>query len=365
VISLKSNRLFSSLPEAEWQKLEQSAQVLSFPAGRHIFKEGDPGDGVYVVKSGRVQISGHVDSGERYVFSKFEAGDMFGEMAVLDNKPRSASATAETDTDLYFIGRDYVLSLLRHSPEFSSALIHDISHRLREFNQQYVRNVLRVERLSLVGRFASSIVHDLKNPLNVINMAADLACSPNSNEARRKMARERIQKQVERISFLVNDILEFTKGSNVAPELTFSDYGEFVRSTLDDWQEELVENQVALKFETEPPSVLVAFNANRLNRVFHNLIGNAIDEMPRGGTLKMRFFTEEKLVVTEIEDTGKGISPDILERLFQPFATHGKTKGTGLGLSICQRIIEEHGGHISAHNSVSGGAVFRFSLMRP
>ena len=337
---------------------------MTLSAGERIFQEGDPGDGVYVVKSGRVQISARVDSGERHVFSKFDPGDMFGEMAVLDNKPRSASANAETDVELYFIGRDYILKLLRDSPEFSSALIHDISHRLREFNAQYVRNILRVERLSLVGRFASSIVHDLKNPLNIINMAADLACSPNSSESRRKMARERIQKQVTRISFLVNDILEFTRGTNVAPELTVSDYGKFVRSTLEDWREELAENQVATEYQVEPPSVLVAFNQNRLTRIFHNLIGNAIDEMPRGGKLKFRFSTDDKFVVTEIEDTGKGISPDILGRLFQPFATHGKTKGTGLGLSICQRIIEEHGGQISAHNGPGGGAVFRFSLKR-
>ena len=74
------------------------------------------------------------------------------------------------------------------------------------------------------------------------------------------------------------------------------------------------------------------------------------------------FAVDGDAVATDIQDSGRGIAPEILDRLFEPFATHGKSKGTGLGLSICQRIIEEHGGRISAHNAPSGGAVFRFTL---
>jgi signal transduction histidine kinase len=354
--------VFSHLPESEWEKLQQAARQVKFAAGQQVFKEGDPGDGVYVVKSGEVQISALVESGERYVFSTVGPGEMFGEMAVLDDKSRSASASARTDAVLYFVGRDYILELLRNSPEFSTALIHDISHRFREFSQQHVRSVLQVERLSLIGRFASSIVHDLKNPLNIINMAAAIGCSENGTGPRRKMARERIFKEVERITIMVNDILEFTRGTRAASQLTPTDYSLFVESTLEDLREELAENRVRLELQSEPPKVDVPMNPKRLGRVFHNLIGNAVDEMPGGGAIKLRFSSEPNAVVTEIEDTGRGIAPEILGRLFEPFATHGKSKGTGLGLSICQRIIEEHGGRISAHNGPNGGAVFRFTL---
>jgi signal transduction histidine kinase len=108
--------------------------------------------------------------------------------------------------------------------------------------------------------------------------------------------------------------------------------------------------------------VTVALNPKRLHRVFYNLIGNAVDAMPPRGKIKLRFAREPDRVTTEIEDSGKGLAPEILGRLFEPFATHGKAKGTGLGLSICQWIVEEHGGTISAHNSPRGGAVFRFWL---
>ena len=359
---LDANKLFSRVPKAELAKLAEVAREVTVPAGEFVFKEGDPGDAVYVIKEGVVQISTQVEPAQRSVLSKFGPGEIFGELAALDDAARSASASAETDAVLYRIPREYIIELLGRSPEFTLALVRDISHRLRDFNRQYIRNVLEVERLSLVGRFASSIVHDLKSPLTVINIAADLGCSENQAPPRRKMARERIRNQVDRITFLINDILDFTRGPKGKPELAPSDYGEFVRGTVDEFHDELEANDIALQFENPPPSIELPINARRLNRVFHNLIGNAIDEMPHGGAITIRFSVNAGTVITEIQDSGRGIAPEILDRLFEPFATHGKTKGTGLGLSICQRIIEEHGGTISAHNGPAGGAVFRFAL---
>src|SRR5262249_11483293 len=150
--------------------------------------------------------------------------------------------------------------------------------------------------------------------------------------------------------------------ANLAPVLTPTDFAEFITSTLDDLRDELQENNVKLEMQSEPPKRKVAMNPKRLGRVFNNLIGNAVDEMPRGGAIKLRFTIEGGEIATEIEDTGRGIAPEILDRLFEAFATHGKSKGTGLGLSICQRIIEEHGGKISARNQPGGGAIFRFTL---
>ena len=94
----------------------------------------------------------------------------------------------------------------------------------------------------------------------------------------------------------------------------------------------------------------------------YNLISNAVDVMPRGGKIRLRFNETDKHIVAEIEDSGPGIAPDIADRLFEPFATFGKSHGTGLGLSISQRIVEEHRGKISARNGSAGGAVFSITL---
>lgn len=364
MVPLESSRLFSQLPAAELKQLRMVLRELPFPAGRGIFKEGDPGDGVYVVKSGEVHISAVIGTGERRVFSELAPGEFFGEMSVLDNQPRSACATAETDSVLYFVPREQMVELLTHSASLSMVLLQAVSRRLREFNQQYIREVLQAERLALIGRFASSIVHDLKNPLTIIGLAAEMACQDGASAEARQGSMDRINKQVDRITSMVNDILEYTRGSQGPVNLNPEDYGGYLSGIIEELQREVTNRGVTIRFENPPPTVKLALNPPRLNRVFYNLILNAVDEMPGGGTIAVRTQVNGREVLTEIADTGDGIAPEIIDRLFDAFASYGKTKGTGLGLSISQRIVQEHGGRIWAGNKAEGGAVFSFTLPR-
>src|ERR1041384_5115778 len=100
--------------------------------------------------------------------------------------------------------------------------------------------------------------------------------------------------------------------------------------------------------------------------LFFNLAHNAIEAMkPGGGKVTFRFTATDDAVVTEVEDSGKGIPPQIADRLFQPFATYGKKGGTGLGLSICQRIVQDHGGVINARNGNEHGRGAIFCITFP
>jgi len=364
MVTLESSKLFCNLTADELKTLRQVAQERSFSAGQHIFKEGESGDGVYSVKEGLVQITALVGPGVRRAFSQVGPGDIFGEMAVLENKPRSATVTAVKDTVVYFIPRDEMLSMLERSPALSLGLVREISNRLREFNGQYIREVLQSERLALVGRFARSIVHDVKNPLNIISLTAELAGRESASVDARQRAKTYIVKQVERISNMINEILEFTQGSQGAFVLGTTDYAAFVQQLIEDISAEVDLKSVTLEMENPPPSVKLLLNPQRLARVFYNLIGNATDAMPDGGKIILRFLVNEKEVVTEIEDTGPGIAPEIAESLFEAFVTFGKTRGTGLGLSISKKIIEDHHGQISARNEPGRGAVFSFTLPR-
>src|SRR5580698_1119750 len=229
MIALEACPLFQSLKAEELQALQRAAREKHFPAETEIFQEGTPGDGVYAVKDGQVRISGLVGPNVRHVFSRVNPGEVFGEMAVIENKPRSATATAARDTTVYFIPRDAMLRLVEGSPPLALGLLREISHRLREFNRQYIQEVLQTERLALVGRFARSIVHDLKNPLNIIGLSAEMAGSEKATAESRRLARDRISRQVDRISDLVNEILEFTQGSRDAFIPAATDYSVFVQ----------------------------------------------------------------------------------------------------------------------------------------
>jgi len=120
-----------------------------------------------------------------------------------------------------------------------------------------------------------------------------------------------------------------------------------------------------LEVEVPLPGVKLLLDPKRLRRVFYNLIHNATDAMTEGGKILLRVLVRDTEVVTEIEDSGPGIAPEMAGQLFQAFATHGKAHGTGLGLSICKRIVEDHQGWIATRPEPGRGAIFAFGLPRP
>lgn len=361
MVTLECSKPFRNLTPAELSSLRRIAQELPFSKGQEIFKEGAPGDGVYVLKQGRVEILTRAASGEQHVFASIAPGELFGEMAVLELKPRSATAIACEDSVAHFIPREELLNLIGQSPMLAMELLREISQRLREFNQRYVHDVIQAERLAVVGRFARSIVHDIKNPLNIISLTAEMSCMDRITPEARQKAAVTIRKQVERVSEMVGDILDFTQGPQSSVVLAEIDYAQFLRQTVDELRPEAELRRAVLEVSEFVP-VRVACDPRRLRRVFHNLVHNATDAMPDGGTIWLRAASDGNEVVTEIEDSGPGIAPEIAGRLFQAFATHGKAHGTGLGLSICKKIVEDHGGRIWTRSEPGKGAIFCIAL---
>jgi len=361
---LENSKLFASLPVEELKALKAAAREQRYVAGQEIFKAGDAGDGLFLVKEGLVEIGGAVAEEQRHIFSQIGPGEIFGEMAVIEEKPRSASAVAREETTAYFIPRDKLRGLIEHSPGLALALLQEISGRLREFNQQYLREVLQAERLAVVGRFARSIIHDLKNPLNIIGITSEMASMEGAPPEMRRQAQKRISEQVERISDMISEILEFTQGPQISFVLTLMDYSTLMSQLIEEARKDVSARAVGIGFENEPPQISLLVNPKRLRRVFFNVIHNSVEAMPDGGHIMLRFETKPNEVVTEIEDTGPGIAPEMAGRLFEPFATYGKAHGTGLGLSICRRILEEHHGWIDTRTDPSKGAIFAIGLPR-
>jgi two-component system, NtrC family, sensor histidine kinase HydH len=164
------------------------------------------------------------------------------------------------------------------------------------------------------------------------------------------------------LSNMLNEILEFTRGPQNSIVLAKTNFAHFVEVVFEELRPEVSERNVELILDGPTPDIDLLFDPQRLTRVFFNLVHNAVDAMPDGGKIFIRFKINGEEVLTEIEDTGKGFAPEIVDRLFTAFATHGKANGTGLGLSICKKIITDHKGHIEAHNYPNRGAVFTFGL---
>lgn len=362
MVQIERCKLFATFSPSELEVLLNSARLINVAAGSIIFNEGDAGDGMYLIKSGKVQIFSRVREEQEKVFATFGEGEIFGEMAIIENEPRSATAKAVEDTELYFIPCEAIVNVLERSPKISLYFLKDISRRLREFDKHYIREVIQAERLAIVGRFARSIVHDLKNPLNIIGIAADMSAMENATKESRAEARTRIRRQIERISNMVNELLDFTQGTHTSFILSLMNYSDYIIPLIEELKGEVSLKKVELILQNQPPSVSVPIDPKRLSRVFYNLIHNATEAMPNGGKIFVRFSLDADKVVTEIQDTGHGLHPETVAHLFEPFFTYGKSHGTGLGLAICKKIIDEHNGNIQARNAPEGGAVFSFTL---
>ena len=311
-----------------------------------------------------MEISALIGPRERRVFAVFGAGDYFGEIAVIDSKPRSASAIAKTPTVVSRISRDKVWRMFAKSPRLLVTMMHGFSHRLREFDQHYLHELFQQERLALVGRFAQSIVHDFHSPLSNIGFAADLVSNGDVSRRETTMANAIIRRQVERMTGMIGEVLDFTRSSRSRVAPTMTSFDQFIKEIVAELTPECSRKSIVLELKTLPPRIRMPLDRHRLPHVFSNLVRNAIDVMPRGGRIMLSFALGERDVVIKVEDTGPGISPDVSAHVFEPFFTHGKSHGTGLGLSICRRIVEDHKGWISASNRRGGGAVFTFSLPR-
>ena len=346
----------------ELHALEGEGHARFFPAGHVIFSAGDAGDGFYVVESGRVQISAVVGRNQPRVLATIGPGDFFGEMAVVDEAPRSATATAEVETKAYFLGRDKLLDLLAKRPQLALNILREFSARMRSLNQKYVDEIVQAERLAIIGRFAGTIVHDFKNPLTIIGLAAEMACSDGTSAPMRHMAQNKIARQVERMTNMLQELIEFTRPSGQQPALRAVNFARYMNPLAEEIRQEIADRGVKLVVEGPPPEIDVRIEPKRLSRLFYNLLNNAVDELPDGGQIFLRFVVDPKALRVDVEDTGRGIAPEIAQTLFKPFATHGKPHGTGLGLTICKKIVEDHGGEIRATSKPGKGATFSFTL---
>jgi hypothetical protein len=184
-----------------------------------------------------------------------------------------------------------------------------------------------------------------------------------AEDTQKSLILEKIAKQTFRASEIVNSLLNFSRTSTTS-------FGEVnlnkvIQETLSLLEHQLQKSGIQLKTELEPNLKPVMGNGGKLQQVFLNLFLNARDAMSSGGTLEVRSWGEGSGVKIEVSDTGTGIAPENLHRIYDPFfTTKAARKGTGLGLSVSYGIIQEHGGSIEVSNRRSGGATFCLALPR-
>ena len=225
--------------------------------------------------------------------------------------------------------------------------------------QQARQELIRQERISTIGRLSSSIVHDLRNPLAAVYGGSEMLVDAELTPLQVKRLAGNIYRASRRIQELLQDLLNVSRGSARGAEVcnlreVAAAGCESLRASA---EAQGVEVQNGISDEIELP-----MERNRMERVFSNLVGNALEMMPEGGRIEISAATQNGFVVADVRDTGPGIAPAIRDSLFEPFVSAGKKNGLGLGLALARQTVLDHGGDMWAESEPGQGACFRLRL---
>jgi len=269
--------------------------------------------------------------------------------------------------------------------------------------KQAQEELIRTEKLASVGRFAAGVAHEVGNPLGAILGYTSILKKEGIDREESKDYLKRIEREIERINKIVRGLLDFARPSKL--EIREVEINKIIESALSllSYQKTFKNIQTQLDLQTDLP--LIKGDESQISQVFINIILNAVDAMPNGGTLQIQTSTnapenqdgdriqricprrrrsdpiesdyshvrkadplaafskklseDDRLVKTRISDTGMGIKKEDLENIFDPFfTTKAPDKGTGLGLSISLKIIESLGGEIRVESEEGKGTTF-------
>ncbi len=288
--------------------------------------------------------------------------DYIGEMCVLRSQDRPPKMTPQE-----YMGYAQVACLASATLDRARLFValelraEELSHALWK-NQQINLQLLQTERLAAVGQLAAGAAHEINNPLAIISARAQLLETRETDERNCKDLRQ-ISEQIERISAILKSLMGFARPS--APRITRVDVNALLLKIVGLVEAVFHAHRISITRRLDPELPVILADANQLEQVFLNLIINAQHAMEADGgelTLSSGLAGGQRVVVT-VADTGQGIAPENLSRVFDPFfSTKSEGKGTGLGLSTAYGIVANHQGEITVESEVGKGARMRVFL---
>jgi len=238
-------------------------------------------------------------------------------------------------------------------------MIEELEHK-RELEER----LNQTERAAVIGRLTQAVAHEIRNPLNVINLTIDHVASryaPEDPQRRAQLNRRlsSIKDEISRLNILLSDLLNYGRPARLAVEPV--DMGELLGETLALVKPQADEQQVEVKVETDSEPAEVQGDRERLKSCLSNIAINALQAMPEGGRLVARVARLDGQVEVAITDTGIGISEEGLGKVFEPYYST-KQAGFGLGLAVTKWILEQHKGSIKVESSIGHGTTFTIRL---
>jgi len=378
---LRTLYFFKDLPDDDIRYMVQFCHEESFSKGEIVFHEFDTADKFYIIRSGSVEIWKNFEKKDAVRIAIQGRGHVFGEMALVDDLPRSATICVHEDLKVIYILHNEFEHIMSSRTRVTMSILRSLSSIVRNSNDEFMQNlaeqnraleianrelkdaqdqILRNERLSNLGKFASFVLHDLRNPIAAIRGYAEMIQFEDDEQGSLTNYAKRIVLEADHLNRFANDILDYSRGQ-VRLQYTLTTV-ESIFSKLQSYMAEAMRKRniafTMSNFVKQP----VYLDEDRILRALTNVLDNARKASSSGGKVMIEARDDFETLRFKIEDNGEGMAPEVLEKIFEPFYSSSKLGGTGLGMLIVKNVIEAHGGLITIQSEVAKGTVLSLSL---
>lgn len=387
------------LSDEQLRDMTALGRMESAPAGHAVFREGDAADCLYIIIDGQVKIERHADAGRDRAalipLAVLGPGELFGEMALFDGRPRSATVTAVTPAELFRLDRALFSALIEKAPMLTFSLLAASSSRMRAMDEKFVgellekqraREEMEKERYRALAQMVAGVAHEINTPLGIVNTAASLLVESLASDALKSAPLEpdircAIDDAIEAARLILGNIERANKLITSFKHLSASqivqvpedvDLPSFVQESVELFKPWARRGNLQIEIIDRLPENGRAWHG--LPGCLSQLLLNLLSNVERyaypdgiGGKVEIVLAPGEPpkhAFEISVRDFGRGIAPADLPRVFEPFFTTGRERGgTGLGLAIVQTLVTEAlGGAVAIESAPGAGTTVRLEL---
>jgi signal transduction histidine kinase len=373
--------LFRDLSAEDLGKFLAECREETFGPQILVFREGDEPDRFYVLLDGQVEIWKDYGSDYADILAVRGPGACFGEMSLIDELPRSATIRTTTSVRLVSLAKPHFRKVIEQNPPVALLIMKTVSHMVRVSNEAFQYglrqknmmlekayedlkraqdDLIRSERLSTLGKFASMIIHDLRNPLSIVKGYAEILSISAPTPERTTLLSNKLLAEAERLNRMVGELLDYSRG-NIRLNLGPVSVADLFAKLRDQYEDSLAGRKIRLEFENSVIEPLL-LDMDRIYRVFSNLIDNGRKAMRQGGVLSFVSRVAGESVAIQVSDNGEGMDEVTRSHLFEPFFSASSSGGTGLGMLVVSNVVEAHQGTIEVESALGKGTSIRICL---
>jgi signal transduction histidine kinase len=373
------HQVFPGLSEKDLAELASVAKLRNYPPGTILCHEGRAEEVFYVIVSGRAEVSKQIQADMERVLHRPGPGEFFGEIALVQEGPRTASVRTIEPTTVLEIGREAFMSVLQRSASMAVRIMLQVTSRLRDADQRSIADLRRknvelaqayaelAAQQKLRSEFLTTVAHELRTPLTAGTGYLQLVNSGAVPPAQASQFLETVSNNLDTVVHLVNNILFLQELELITPEFKPLAISEVVLKAVEEIAKRASEGGLTVNTQIQQKLPQVMGDAGGLSRAIGALLDNAVKFSPAGGEINIRIQANDGAVRIEIGDPGIGFPMEQLEDVCRPFTRVEETGGhlfggVGLGIPIAKQVVESHGGHIEIESEVNKGSTFTVVL---